>query len=136
MNSQKGFTLIELLIVVAIIGILATFAIASFARFQAKAKVTAGLAEISALKDGFEGSLNEGTAPTLASVGAITPSANCIVVVGGTPADGVGSISCTFQNAPPGVTGTITLERSSAAVWSCFTTVTSEYAPKGCTTRA
>jgi type IV pilus assembly protein PilA len=124
------------MIVVAIIGILATFAVASYARFQAKAKVFAGLAEISALKVGFEDSMHQGNTPSLASVGAITPSSNCIVVVAGTPVDGVGSIQCTIQNAPPGVTGTITLERSSTTVWSCFTTVSSEYAPKGCSTRA
>jgi type IV pilus assembly protein PilA len=133
MNSQKGFTLIELLIVVAIIGILATFALPAYSKYQAKAKVTAGLAEITALKVGFEDNMNQGTAPTLALVGAVTPTPNCTITLSGTPADGAGSIVCTILAAPAAVVGkTITLTRSTAALWTCATTVAPDYSPKAC----
>ena len=133
MNSQKGFTLIELLIVVAIIGILATFALPAYSKYQAKAKVTAGLAEITALKVGFEDIINQGTAPTLALIGGTTPTSNCAIVVTGTPADGAGTLVCTIVNAPaPVLSETITLTRS-ATGWACTSSADQEYVPKGCT---
>lgn len=132
MNSQKGFTLIELLIVVAIIGILATFALPAYSKYQAKAKVAAGLAEISALKVPFEDIINQGTAPTLDSIGGTTPTSNCTIVVTGA-ADGTGTLACTILNAPgPVLSKTVTLTRSATTGWSCSTDVGADYAPKAC----
>ncbi|MGE8188544.1 pilin [Pseudomonas sp. NPDC086278] len=134
MNTQKGFTLIELLIVVAIIGILATFALPAYSKYQAKAKVTAGLAEISALKVPFEDLMNNGTSPTtVAGIGGTSPTSNCTLTASGTATDGTGSIVCTILNAPAPVLGkTITLSRTTAG-WTCATTAQQDYAPKGCT---
>ncbi|MBK5508594.1 pilin [Pseudomonas sp. TH15] len=141
MNTQKGFTLIELLIVVAIIGILATFALPAYTKYQARAKVTAGLAEVSALKVPFEDTINQGTDPTLTLVAgsATFSTTNCgTVTASGTASTGAGTIVCTLANAPAPVLGkTITLTRSSGTgsttgTWSCASTVNADYAPKGC----
>jgi type IV pilus assembly protein PilA len=134
MNSQKGFTLIELLIVVAIIGILATFALPAYSKYQAKAKVTAGLAEITALKVPFEDLINQGTDPTTATVTGTATTGNCTITASGTGSTGAGTIGCTILNAPgPVLSKTITLTRTAAAGWTCASTALQEYVPKGCT---
>jgi type IV pilus assembly protein PilA len=133
LNSQKGFTLIELLIVVAIIGILATFAIPAYSMYQAKAKVTAGLAEISALKNGVEDAIYQGTTLDLSSIGGTSPTSNCTITVTGTGSEGTASIACAILNAPASVLGqSITLTRSATVGWTCGTTVSADYSPKGC----
>ncbi|MFJ4197301.1 pilin [Pseudomonas sp. NPDC089534] len=137
MNKQQGFTLIELLIVVAIIGILATVALPQYSKYQARSKVTAGLAEISAMKVPFEDTINQGTDPTLTLVAgsATATTSNCgTLAASGTASTGAGTITCTLANAPGPVLGkTITLTRTAATGWSCATTAAQDYAPKGCT---
>ncbi|MVV46909.1 pilin [Pseudomonas sp. PB120] len=135
MNTQKGFTLIELLIVVAIIGILATFALPQYSKYQARAKVTAGIAEASALKVAFEDVINAGSADaTIANVNNnVSATQNCTLTAAGKVADGTGTITCTLLNAPAPVLGkVITLTRAADSGWTCKTTAAKDYTTTSC----
>lgn len=132
MKKQNGFTLIELMIVVAIIGILAAFAIPGYQNYVAKAEANTGLGELAALKTNVEDHvLNNGAFPT-------SPT-----IVNGTTDGSKGTIgfdsaksamTYTFAKASPDInTKVITLTRDmKTGAWSCTTTIAAGLKPGKC----
>lgn len=144
-TAQQGFTLIELMIVVAIVGILAAFAIPAYQDYTAKAKVSAALADIAALKTNYEFNFNEkgAAAITLLELGAddgktgnctITVKAPAVISATGATTETAEVISCAIQN--PGRLGTnaaISFTRSAEGAMRCKTKALAEkFIPKGC----
>lgn len=94
MNAQKGFTLIELMIVIAIIGILAAFAIPAYQDYVARGQAAEGFSLADGLKTSIADDLQNGSCGTSSAHGKYAAK----VVVTDTPvASGECEITITYQ---------------------------------------
>ena len=145
MSAQKGFTLIELMIVVAIIGILAAIAIPAYQDYVAKSKASAALADIAALKTGYEMHYSEkgSTGLDLAAIGGTATTGNCSISVkpptagaDGAAAETLEAIKCVIKN--PGRLGenaAISFTRTADGAMQCTTaSLAAKFIPAGCGT--
>lgn len=135
MQKSKGFTLIELMIVVAIIAVLASVAMASYQNYVAKTQVTAALAEIAPGKNGVESAMANGQAALVdaAFVGLSTPTSHCSSVLASLAGDGTGQISCVVVGNPRVAGTSLTLNRDAAGQWTCAAPAISEsHRPRNC----
>lgn len=141
--ENRGFTLIELMIVVAIIALLASFAVPLYQGYVVKSQVGRAVSEISSYKTAFELRANQGGSVTNSDLGYV-PSG--IISFGGGDIgvinpDGSGHLQVTLGgNAHPSIHGlVIRLVRDTDGVWQCqldnslvSASWDPSYLPKGC----
>lgn len=153
--NSKGFTLIELMIVIAILGILAAFAVPWFQRYAVKTQVNRIMYEAGQLRASIEYCLNNGYTILGSGANLCNPGANpsdlLLASLGNSGYDRLGvvqlatpvitspltigtTITATFgNNASTAISGqTLTWSRDSNGSWSCATTIAAQYRPSGC----
>ncbi|USZ14203.1 pilin [Moraxella sp. FZLJ2107] len=138
MRSQQGFTLIELLIVIAIIGVLAMFAIPQYQNRTAAAQVSRVVMETSQLRTVVDMCLMQGASDDECDVGnfdsdLVKEKDNDIITIATGNGDN-STISATLDgNAAASIQGKkVTWTYTQADGWVCSTDVDKDLAVKGC----
>lgn len=133
MRRQSGFTLIELMIVVAILAILAALAFGAYQGYVMRARIVAGVADISPAKVQMDLAFlegREGTVATPASVGLKSETGQCASIGVAVAANGSATVVCTLRSLS---SASITLSRTLEGAWGCSVSgVAARYLPDGC----
>ncbi|CAG2134449.1 pilin [Cupriavidus plantarum] len=149
-SAQTGFTMIELMVVVAIIGVLAAFAVPQYQDYTSRTQMTRAVGELSAYKTGVEDHLLRGITTIVNSdIGYVQsnltavhdPKASTLWTYNASAKTGTLEVKM-GQKANTAVNGTsIKLNRSADGTWTCVITPVSQtaagwknsYKPANCT---
>lgn len=135
MRKSKGFTLIELMLVIAIIAVLASVAIAAYQDYVTKVQVTAALAEIVPGKIGVETALANSQSALVDApyLGLAVPTSHCSSVVATMDENGTARISCLIVGSSRVLGASLSLNRDAAGTWRCEAPMLSEqFLPRDC----
>lgn len=135
MKKVQGFTLVEVMIVVAVIGILAVIAMPVFSSMVLRSKVTASVADISALKVNFQNLMMDGVdINSVTDLGGAQSTVNCSSISAtGQAGKGIGQIVCVIGSADSSIMGKkVTLSYGIDQQWSCLTTAPAAFSPSSC----
>ncbi|MCB1555561.1 MAG: pilin [Xanthomonadales bacterium] len=147
-SRESGFTLIEVMLIIAILGVLMSIAIAAYQDYSIRAKVSEGVALIAGVKEAVSESLvASGNFPT-SNADAGMVAANTIlgtyvssVGTGATDGGGDGLILITYRGDPNIDTHTLEFSATTTAgsiIWTCGTSrgtgtsMPARYLPSSC----
>ena len=138
---QSGFTLIELMIVVAIIGVLAAFALSQYQNYVIKSQITATIAELNGARPQYELIMNEGSSSgssvyTVDNMFFSTTSHFCNYAVH-SPVGNVAqpALECELTGVANAIKGeSVFLNRDGTGKWNCSTSagIDNKFKPIDC----